>query len=212
MAARANPSCSLGLAVPLDERLRVLAQTRAWVERAVIGLNLCPFAKGPHAQGRVRYVFSGALDTAPLLADLATESEHLAGVAPECLETTLLVHPLVLADFSDYNAFLNEADALIEALGLAGTLQVASFHPQYCFAGTAPTDLGNATNRSPYPLLHLLREASVTRAVAAIPDPAAIYLANLATLERLGASGWSALEHQCAADAKAVLLDADGPR
>jgi hypothetical protein len=157
----------------------------------------------------VRYVLSTAANTDTLLADLGTQAKALVDVPAECLETTLLIHPHVLGDFGDYNAFLDEADALIEALGLRGTLQVASFHPDYCFAGARASDLGNATNRSPYPLLHLLREASVARAVAAIADPATVYAANLATLDRLGAAGWAALQHQCAADGEAALGNDD---
>ncbi len=185
--------------------------TRAWLERAVIGLNLCPFAKAPQAKGQVRIVVSDATDADALLAALQAELERLAEADPERTETTLLVHPQVYGDFDAYNDFLDPADALLEAMDLVGVIQIASFHPDFRFADSAADDLGNATNRSPYPTLHLLREDSVERAVAAIPDPAAIYEANLATLDGLGGAGWAALStgfHAPVADA-ARTGDAD---
>lgn len=178
-----------------------LAETRAWVERAVIGLNLCPFAKAPQVKGQVRYALSLAVDQDALLADLQAELEALAQADPLLLETTLLVLPRFLLDFDAFNNFLDPAEALLEAMDLLGVIQIASFHPGYRFAGTAADDLGNATNRSPYPTLHLLREASIERAVDAFPDPAAIFEANLATLEALGPQGWEALQAQCRSDA-----------
>lgn len=170
-----------------------IATTRRWLERAVIGLNLCPFAKAVHAKGRIRWVLSDANDAEALLAQLADELRHLAAADPAEVETTLIVHPKVLADFADYNDFLDLADAAIAALGLEGTLQVASFHPDYRFAGTEPDDITNATNRSPYPTLHLLREDSIAQAVADTPDADRIVERNLATLRRLGAGGWQRL-------------------
>lgn len=187
-------------AFPLDAR-RALAETRAWLERAVIGLNLCPFARAVQAKGQIRYVVSDARDPAELLADLRRELLALAAADPAETDTTLLVHPGVLADFGDYNDFLDQADAALEALGLAGELQVASFHPDYRFAGSAADDIANATNRSPHPTLHLLREASIDRAVAAFPDPASIYEANIRRLRELGPAGWAALQAACRADA-----------
>lgn len=171
----------------------VLAETRAWVERAVVGLNLCPFAKAAQAHGRTRFVCSAATDADTLLGAFCDEARFLVGASPAVVETTLLIHPFVLADFDDYNDFLDLADAALEALGCAGVLQVASFHPHYRFAGTAADDVTNATNRSPYPVLQLLREDSIAAAVAAFPDSATIYEANLATLRRLGAEGWAEL-------------------
>ena len=170
-----------------------LAQTRLWLERAVIGLNLCPFAKAPHGKGRIRWVLSQARDPASLLQALVAELQHLAAADPEALETTLLVHPQVLQDFGAYNDFLDVADAAIEALGLQGVLQVASFHPHYRFEGTAAGDIENCTNRSPHPTLHLLREDSIARAVAAFPQAESIYRANQARLRALGWAGWRAL-------------------
>lgn len=172
---------------------RVLAETRAWVERAVIGLNLCPFARAVQAKGQVRYAVSAAEDEAALLDALRAEMQALAEADPELLDTTLLIHPRVLGDFLDYNDFLDRADAALAEAGLEGVLQIASFHPDYRFAGSAADDVSNASNRSPYPTLHLLREASIERAVAAFPDAEAIYGRNLRTLEALGAGGWEAL-------------------
>ncbi len=180
---------------------RALAETRAWVERAVIGLQLCPFARAPQVKGQVRYVLSEASDAAALLESLIDELQLLAGEPAERVETTLLVHPNVLTEFADYNEFLSIAEAALVELELEGVLQIASFHPHYQFAGTVPDDIGNATNRSPYPTLHLLREASIERALAAFPRPEAIFEANIATLERLGADGWAALQQQCRDDA-----------
>lgn len=167
--------------------------TRAWVNRAVIGLNLCPFAKAPQVKGQVRYVLSEASEHQALLAGLIDELKLLAETPADRIETTLLVHPQVLGDFADYNDFLGLAEAAVAELGLEGVIQVASFHPRYQFAGTAPDDLGNATNRSPYPTLHLLRERSIERAVATMDDTDAIVEANIDTLRRMGRAGWQAL-------------------
>ena len=170
-----------------------IAATRRWLQRAVIGLNLCPFAKSVQAKDQVRYVLSEATTPDALLEDLAAELAWLNDTDPAVVDTTLLIHPWVLGDFHDYNDFLDQADAAVDALGLEGEIQVASFHPDYQFAGTAFDDVGNCTNRSPYPILHLLREASVERAVAAFPDPDVIVERNLATLERLGEEGYRRL-------------------
>lgn len=165
---------------------RTIAATRAWIERAVIGLNLCPFAKTVYAREQIRYVVSGALTAEALLADLVRELQALVQAAPEAIETTLLIHPQVLTAFLDYNQFLDVADAAVDRLRLTGVLQVASFHPDYQFAGTTPNDVTNCTNRSPYPMLHLLREASVAAAVAAFPEAGAISEQNIATMRRIG--------------------------
>jgi hypothetical protein len=184
----------------------VIAETRAWVERVVIGVNLCPFAKAPQVKGLVRYVLSEASEPEALLAGLIEELKLLAGTPADRIETTLLVHPQVLVDFADYNDFLGLAESAVAGLGLEGVIQVASFHPRYQFAGTAPDDLTNATNRSPYPTLHLLREESVERAVAAFPEAEAIFEANIATMRRLGESGWARLQQQCRDDADGSAL------
>jgi hypothetical protein len=167
-----------------------IAATRAWLERAVIGLNLCPFAKAVHAKGQVRYVLSAATTPEALLAQLGEELLLLRDAPADTVDTTLLVHPDVLHDFLDYNDFLETADTLVRELGLEGVLQVASFHPRYQFAGSEPDDIENFTNRSPHPTLHLLREDSVARAVAAYPDPDVIVERNVDTLRSLGREGW----------------------
>src|SRR5690606_15327638 len=150
-----------------------------------IGLNLCPFAKAVQAKQQVRYVVSSATSGNELLDALAEEMHRLVATDADEVDTTMLIHPLVLQDFLDFNDFLGLADDLVEELGYAGTLQVASFHPRYQFAGTSPDDPGNASNRSPYPVLHLLREDSVDRAVAAFPEAETIYEKNIRTLEEL---------------------------
>lgn len=183
----------------------VIAETRAWVDRAVIGLNLCPFAKAVQVKSQIRYVVTDAADTDALVEALRAELRLLADADPAQVETTLLIHPRVLTNFLDFNEFLGVADAALEALGYAGVLQVASFHPQYQFAGTAADDVTNATNRSPYPTLHLLREESIDRAVVAFPEAESIYEHNIRTLQALGAQEWAALQERCrrdAADAK----------
>ena len=163
------------------------------MERAVIGLNLCPFAKAAHIKNQIRYTVSEAQTTDGLLGDLLIELRALAAADPAEIDTTLLIHPQVLSDFLDYNDFIDLADAAVEELGLSGEIQVASFHPQYQFANTDPDDIENYTNRSPYPTLHLLREASVERAVAAFPDAELIFEKNIAVLRRLGHEGWQRL-------------------
>ena len=170
-----------------------IAETRRWLERAVIGLNLCPFAKAVHAKRQIRYVLSPARTPEALLEQLADELRLLHAADPDAIDTTLLVHPQVLTDFQDFNDFLDAAEALVAELGLDGEIQVASFHPDYRFAGTGPDEIGNFTNRAPHPTLHLLREASIDRAVAAYPDPDVIVERNIATLERLGVDGWRRL-------------------
>ncbi|MEN3364503.1 MAG: uncharacterized protein V7606_1777 [Burkholderiales bacterium] len=167
--------------------------TKAWLEKAVIGLNLCPFAKAVHVKKQIRYVVSAAHTPEELQADLAAELKLLDGADPEQIDTTLLIHPGVLTDFMDYNDFLEIADATVEQLGLEGHIQVASFHPDYQFADTSPDDIDNYTNRSPYPTLHLLREESVERAIEAFPDAAEIFEKNVETMRRLGRDGWESL-------------------
>jgi uncharacterized protein len=167
--------------------------TCQWLERAVIGLNLCPFAKAVHVKQQIRWVVSDATAQAVLLEQLHDELALLRDADPQAIDTTLLIHPHVLQDFFAYNDFLRLADALLRTTQLEGVIQIASFHPQYQFAGTQADDVTNNTNRSPYPMLHLLREDSVARAVAATPDAAQIYERNMATVRRLGTRGWTAL-------------------
>jgi hypothetical protein len=179
---------------------QVIAATREWLEKAVLGLRLCPFAAAPYSRGQIRFRVSEARTLAGLAEDLAQELLHLAATNPEVCETSLLIHPYVLNDFLDYNQFLDEADARVAALGLEGELQVASFHPAYQFAGTSPDDVENCTNRSPYPMLHLLREASIERAVTTFPAIDEIGERNKATLRELGDAGWRALWNSAETD------------
>lgn len=172
---------------------QVIADMQQWLERAVIGLNLCPFAKAVHVKKQIRYVVSNATRPDDLLQKLEDELALIARTAPGEIDTTLLVHPDVLNDFLDFHFFQQEAEALLKRMDLVGVFQIASFHPQFEFAGADSDDIANYTNRAPYPTLHLLREASIARAVAAFPDAADIYERNIETLQRLGHSGWQAL-------------------
>ena len=168
---------------------RVIAATRNWVEKAVIGLRLCPFAASPYLRGLIRYRVSEQQSPEGLAEELTQELELLAAADPLRCETSLLIHPHVLGDFLDYNQFLDQAEAAVAALGLKGELQIASFHPAYQFAGSASDDVENSSNRSPYPMLHLLRESSVRRAMATFPGVDEIGNRNMATLRELGAAG-----------------------
>lgn len=187
---------------PADEasHARVLAQSQAWMEAAVIGLNLCPFAKAVAARGQIRWQVSAARRPEALLAELVEALQALAAADPVQHDTTLIVHPWVLERFDDFNAFLGVAEAAIEATGLRGVLQLAAFHPRWRFAEHPPSDPAHASNRAPWPTLHLLREASVARAVAAVPEAATIFERNIATLRGLGAPGWDALRQRWQAD------------
>jgi hypothetical protein len=169
---------------------RVVAATRNWLEKAVIGLRLCPFAATPYLRGLIRYRVSEQQSSEGLAEELEQELLHLAAADPLLCETSLLIHPHVLGEFVSYNQFLNRADAVVAAMGLEGVLQIASFHPEYQFVGSAPDDVENCSNRSPYPMLHLLREASVGRASATFPDVSEIGTRNMVTLRALGAAGF----------------------
>ncbi len=173
-----------------------LADTRRWLERAVIGLNLCPFAKAVHAKGQIRWVLCPEARPRAVLELLVQELQALAAADAAQTDTTLIVAPALLPrldDFDDFNDFLGVADEALAALGLEGTLQIAAFHPGWVFDGSTADDPANHSNRAPHPTLHLLREDSVARAVAAYPDAEAIYGRNIATLRRLGLAGWRAL-------------------
>lgn len=172
---------------------KIIVATKLWLERAVIGLNLCPFAKAVHVKNQISYVVSSATTHEDLLSDLMRALEILAETSAEKIDTTLLVHPYVLTDFIDYNNFLDVVDATLDDMDLENTLQVASFHPQYQFAGTQPDDIENYTNRSPYPMMHLLRETSVVQAVLAFPEAGKIFDKNIETLRELGHAGWNDL-------------------
>ena len=170
-----------------------IAATRRWLERAVIGLNLCPFAHAVYRKKQIRFAVTAATSADELLAELANELQRLSQVETAQLETTLLIHPLVMSEFIDYHFFLAEANAALANLGFAGVFQIASLHPAYEFAGSATDDIENCTNRAPHPTLHLLRESSIDRAVAAFPQAAVIYDRNIATMRKLGHQGWREL-------------------
>jgi uncharacterized protein len=172
----------------------IIAQTQSWIEKAVIGLSLCPFAKTVYVKEQIRYVVSGAKTPEALLPELEAELQFLIATDSNLIDTTLLIHPEALTDFLDYNVFLKTVDGALAKLKLVGEKQIASFHPQYQFSGTGLNDIENYTNRSPYPMLHLLREASVERAIASFPDAAGIADTNIETLRKLGLRGWQDLK------------------
>ena len=178
--------------MPSSEDVYV-GDTLRWLERAVIGLNLCPFAKAVLVKGQVHCAVSAATDRAGVLEDLSAELDALMAADAAVRDTTMLIVPNALQDFLEFNDFLSQAERLVRKRKLDGVIQLASFHPHYRFEGTDEDDITNFTNRSPYPILHLLREDSVTRAVDAFPDPEAIYEANMDTMRRLGPEGWKAL-------------------
>jgi len=184
----------------LERDILVKDDTRRWVQRAVIGLNLCPFAKSVEVKGQVRYAVSHATRAKALLVDLERELLQLVATDPAALDTTLLIAPDGFSDFLEFNDLLARADQLLVDLDLDGVLQIASLHPKYQFADTEPEDITNYTNRAPYPTLHLLREESVDRAVAAFPNPEAIFETNMQTMRRLGVGGWNALNVVARAD------------
>lgn len=170
----------------MPEKDEVLAATRTWLEKEVIGLNLCPFAAAVHDAGQIRYAVSAATTQKQLRTDLLDELLLLKEADPAKIDTTLLIHPDVLTDFLEFNDFLDVADDVLKDLGLVGDIQIASFHPQFQFADTEPDDVTNRTNRSPYPTLHLLRESSVERALEDYPDPSEISRRNIEKMRRLG--------------------------
>lgn len=184
--------CALPYGLAMTDQ-EVLEQTRLWLERAVIGLNLCPFAKAVYVKNQVRLVVSHARHADDLLEELDRELDLLMATPAEETETTLLIHPTLFEDFLDFNDFLELAEGVVSEHGLDGVVQLASFHPQFQFDGTGPDDIGNYTNRAPFAILHLLREESVERAVALFPEADAIFEENIKTLEKLGHEGWKAL-------------------
>ena len=191
MRCRASRVAPCGRLFVLSES--VIRDTRNWLDRAVIGLTLCPFAKAVHVKEQIHYRVSAATTPRELLDDLGKELDALVAMDAATRETTLLIAPRCLHDFMEFNILLASGDRLIRKRGLEGVIQLASFHPEYQFEGTEADDISNCTNRSPYPTLHLLREESIARAVEAFPRPEAIYGANMETLRRLGREGWAAL-------------------
>lgn len=171
----------------------IVAATRIWLEKAVIGLNLCPFAKSVYVKNQIRIVVSQAPHLDAFLEELDRELDFLAAASPDETDTTLLVHPTLFPDFDDFNQMLDIADAALPEHGLDGILQIAPFHPDFRFEGTEADEISNYTNRSPYPTLHLIRESSIARAVAAMPDTDAIYQRNIALLQEMGSAGWADL-------------------
>ena len=171
----------------------VLAKTRHWLEAAVIGLNLCPFAKAVYVKNQVRLVVSKARHADDLLEELDLELDLLVGTPAADIDTTLLIHATLFEDFLDFNDFLEVAEGVIDEHGLEGVIQLASFHPQFQFEGTELDDISNYTNRAPFAILHLLREESVARAVEAFPQADTIFEANIVVLEKLGHAGWKSL-------------------
>lgn len=183
-----------------------------WIESAVIGLNLCPFARAVHMRGQIHYAVCSSSSTDVLAAELESELKQLVALPPESRETTLLIAPFCLDVFDDFNDFLVVADRTLSDLGLEGVIQIASFHPHYHFAGTSPDDMTNHTNRAPYPTLHLLREDSVQRAVDAFPKAESIYERNMRTMETLGPEAWSRLGIRRSVDTDGGAAGEDGKR
>jgi uncharacterized protein len=173
---------------------QIVEDTRRWMERAVIGLNLCPFAKAVYVKGQIHYAVCLAFEPADVLDELVEELKTLIGWDAQVRDTTLVILPNALGEFLDFNDFLIRANALLRKLRLDSIVQIAPFHPRFQFADVAHDDIANCTNRSPYPMLHLLREASVNRAVAVFPEAEAIFEQNIQTLTALGAQGWAALD------------------
>lgn len=171
-----------------------IADTRRWLERAVIGLNLCPFAKSVYVKNQVHIAATPADDAEGILQDFVRELDGLAALDPQERDTTLLVIPHGMQDFHTFHDLVGRAGRILRKRGLEGEIQVAHFHPRFVFADTEEDDITNCTNRAPWPILHLLRESSIDRAVAAFPDASAIYEANMESMRRLGREGWEALD------------------
>jgi uncharacterized protein len=178
----------------LEVESQVILDTVRWLERAVIGLNLCPFAKAVHVKQQIHYAVCQSAHASEVLQCLHQELLTLANTPPEVRDTTLLMLPFGLEDFLDFNDFLNDAERVLVDAELDGVIQIASFHPAYQFADAQAGDVSNCTNRSPYPTLHLIREASIDRAVQAFANAHDIYEKNIETLSAMGQPGWSALD------------------
>ena len=172
---------------------QVVADTQDWLDKAVIGLNLCPFAKAVVAKQQVRMAVCMDSEPEQVLQMLQQEMQLLVDTDAAVLDTTLLIAPNLLPDFLDFNEFLFDCDSVLVSMELEGVLQIADFHPRYQFASTQPDDISNFTNRAPYPTLHLLREESIDKAVAAFPDASLIFERNVQVLEALGKEGWEGL-------------------
>lgn len=171
----------------------IIEHTKIWLEKAVIGLNLCPFAKAPHVKGQIRIAVSHAKHLDAFLEDVDAELQKLLATPAEALETTLLVHPDLFDDFLQFNDMLDLADRAIADNQADGVIQIAPFHPDFQFDGTNTDDITNYTNRSPYPTLHFIREDSIEKAAQAFPDPAVIFERNMNLLREMGHDGWDKL-------------------
>lgn len=167
---------------------KVIAETRQWVWDFVIGLNLCPFAKHPFEQDRIRYQVCDDNDEQGIYRSILRELDQLSQLSAEQVETSLLIVPQGLESFDAYLDMLDVAEQAIQDCGLEGHFQLASFHPDYCFDGVAEDDPANATNRSPYPMFHLIREASLEAALANYPDPESIPARNVKLLREMAKS------------------------
>ncbi len=174
-------------------RDEVLAAMRIWIEKAVIGLNLCPFARAVYVRDQVRFVVSTARHVDAFLEQLDDELDLLVSSDPQQIDTTLIIHPTMYPDFADFNDFVGIAEEVVAEHDLEGIVQIASFHPRFQFEGTEPDDITNYTNRAPFPTLHLIREDSIANAIAGYPDADGIFERNLETMRRLGHEGWKAL-------------------
>ena len=180
--------------MPADDR-GPIETVRRWVETFVIDLNLCPFARRELLQERIRFAVTRSSNETDLLVALEAELELL--IKDSAVETTLLIHPQVLQDFRDYNQFLELSEGLLLQMGLRGVFQIASFHPCYQFEGADTEAVENYTNRSPYPMLHLIREASLDRVLASYPNPEEIPLRNIARMQALGKDRLEAALQAC---------------
>lgn len=179
----------------IENEEQVVLAVRKWVETLVVGMNLCPFAKRELVKNRVRFVATAATTQEQLLQVLRAELELLN--TDSAIETTLLIHPDVLQNFYDFNDFLHDADSLLVEMEEEGIYQIASFHPDYQFGGTSPSDAENYTNRSPYPVLHLLREDSLERVIADYPNVDDIPQRNIELMNELGRDKLQALLKSC---------------
>jgi hypothetical protein len=180
--------------MPTPPADQVIADTRRWLDRAVIGLNLCPFAKAVQVKDQVHYAVCASSAFSDVMQALDAELDDLWALAPAVRDTTLLMLPEGFDEFLLFQQLVRDGERRLARRALEGTVQLASFHPQFRFAGAADDDAGNCSNRAPYPTLHLLREDSIDRAVAALPDAQAIFGANIDKLRRLGHAGWTALD------------------
>ena len=193
LAGAVNEMIGMTLLQVPDAARIAIEDTQRWLMQAVVGLNLCPFAKAVVTKNLVRYRVSLSVEPTDVLNMLRDELQHLASTDEALLDTTLLIAPNLLPDFLAFNAFLSDCEEVLLDLNLEGVVQIADFHPHYTFAGEDPQGMSHFTNRTPYPTLHLLRESSIDKAVAAYPDAALIYERNMALLEKMGHEGWAAL-------------------